>query len=386
MPRQRAADWRTITRAGAGPDRGRFAAGESNLLLRGACFAIEPNQAKSGGTPLFAGGTVLLLLPQGSRMRQPAVIESIEKRQLYSASPATNVVHVGPSSGLHAAAVTRNFGQLLTVSNANPTNPNAAADLDTAIKLTILPVDGRGGIDAQSAHLVRAAVRLTNLTTGKVYRSNDPGSELRRLKTSGGGDVLTIQTDDPLDANTTYRVEVNGTFVDTNNKVRDVMGAFFNSFTGTFTTGTYLPTAEPSINFTQVAPGRHRYAAVRRHHDRARPQALRVDHRRLHLPLHDRDGRHAVGRAGNRHGPHQQRRPADHHRHHLRPRLVPAGRAAGAVGSATTSTASATTPAAATRCSCMPRISPARSASSAGRTWRTTRTRSWASRGRSKTT
>ena len=182
--------------------------------------------------------------------------ETFESRTLLSASVSSksHIQTIGQTSGLVAAAATPSFGSLsVTSTTTGSTAGTSNADLDTAIKITIIPATGHGGIDA--TNLIRAAVRLTNVTTGKVYRSSDSGtlkSELQRLKTSGGGDVLIIQALNPLDANNTYRVEVNGTYATSSVKVRDVEGALFSSFTGTFTTGSYLAPAPAGINFTQA--------------------------------------------------------------------------------------------------------------------------------------
>ncbi|MGC4033795.1 MAG: Ig-like domain-containing protein [Tepidisphaeraceae bacterium] len=186
--------------------------------------------------------------------------ETVEARKLFSSTASNTVNVIGETSGVYAAVTTPTFVSLEVTSTDNPSNPAAAADLNTAIRLTI---SGGSGIDP--TNLIRAAVRLTDLTSGKVYKSSDPDSELQRLKTTGGGDALIIQTNDPLTANHQYRVEVNGTYVTSNNRVRDVDGNIFASYTTTFTTGTYLPASDPTINFDQYlqsAPGTKTFACV----------------------------------------------------------------------------------------------------------------------------
>ena len=107
-----------------------------------------------------------------------------------SASPSAKAVQtIGETSGLMAQAATPTFDQLsVTSTPTGTTDGTTNADLDTAIKITIIPATGHGGIDA--TNLQRAAVKLTDLTDNKVYQSIDTSSkksELQRLKTSGGG-------------------------------------------------------------------------------------------------------------------------------------------------------------------------------------------------------
>ena len=183
------------------------------------------------------------------QMSKLFVFESLDAKKMLSASPV-NVI--GPSSGLHAAAVTREFDQLTvtaTVNGVANSNGSTGGDLDTAIKVTIKTGAGLGGIDA--LNLIRSAVRLTDLTSGHVYKSSDPDSELQRVKTSGGGDIIIVQTDDLLPANHSFRLELNGTYATAGNKIRDVDGNAFSAYTGTFTTGSYLVPRDKTINFSQ---------------------------------------------------------------------------------------------------------------------------------------
>lgn len=175
------------------------------------------------------------------------VFESLDAKQMFAASPV-NVI--GPSSGLHAAAVTRQFDKLTVTSTAQGNdNGSTLGDLDTPIKVTIKTGPGLGSINTQN--LVRNAVRLTDLTTGKVYKSSDPNSELQRVKSSGGGDIIVVQTNDLLPKNHQFRLEINGSFSNASNRIRDVDGNAFAAFSATFTTGTYSPPVDSSIKFAQ---------------------------------------------------------------------------------------------------------------------------------------
>jgi hypothetical protein len=99
-------------------------------------------------------------------MRNAFVCESVESRKLFSASALAihnSVATIGQTSGVTAQAVTPTFAALELTSHDNPSNPAAAADLNTAIRLTI-----NGGTGIDPLNLIRAAVRITDVTTGMV--------------------------------------------------------------------------------------------------------------------------------------------------------------------------------------------------------------------------
>ncbi|MGN6504927.1 MAG: hypothetical protein ACTHM6_05130 [Tepidisphaeraceae bacterium] len=202
-------------------------------------------------------------------------LEALESRRLLSVSPgvaARPVTVIGPSAGLTAAAATPSFTHLETDAQDPNDTSNTNAARNTAIKIYIQPSDAGGGIDA--SHLLRNAVQITDLTHNVVWNigssTNNITTLLRKVNTSGAGDVLVLVPNGLWQKNTTYKVELNGLFVggDTN-KIKDVNGLVFDSFgdsTTTFHTGTYLPT--PTVitsgfdRSTQSSAGSHPYTAV----------------------------------------------------------------------------------------------------------------------------
>jgi len=195
------------------------------------------------------------------------MIEGLEKRQLLTAAAVRTV---GATGGVVAQAAIPQFIELHGTShtgNADGADVDATVtsiDQDSALKVTI-DTEGNGSIDATA--LNRAAVRLTDLTTGHVYTSNDPGSELQKLKTTGVGDALIIQTKERLPSGDTFQLEINGSFAGTN-YVRTVNGRPFNDKIFQFTTNNHYakPTPEmDSVSFTastQATAGTNPYTSV----------------------------------------------------------------------------------------------------------------------------
>ncbi len=184
-----------------------------------------------------------------------AAVESLESRQFFAASfdvlvalQAAGQKVIGPTSGATPSAVTPSFATMSTVNSADVNDlGNTSADRDTAIRLTITPNSGHGGVDATK--LFRDAVQITNLDTGEVQLGS---AILDKLKTSGGGDTLILQPTNPLAANTTYKVQINGSYSSAGVRVRTTDGSAFAAFTANFTTGTHLPTPMAGIAFSKT--------------------------------------------------------------------------------------------------------------------------------------
>lgn len=189
------------------------------------------------------------------------VVESLEGRQFFAADWSYPILSrgavasasaVAASTGNTPSATTPTFLTMSTVNHNDIDDlSNTSADRDTAIRLTIDTQSGHGGVDA--TNLIRAAVQITNINTGVVSSGT---AILDKLKTSGGGDTLILQPTNPWAANTTYKVEINGTYTTNGNKVRTTDGTIFAYFTANFTTSSYVPTPMAGISFSkQVVAG-----------------------------------------------------------------------------------------------------------------------------------
>lgn len=98
-----------------------------------------------------------------------------------------------------------------------------------------LPTAGAG---VDSATFSEDSVRLIRVSDGAIIPAT--------LNTSGGGDSVVLQPNQPLAANTQYRFEVTA-------GLRDAAGASFAPFSSSFTTGTAISTADPNIAFEKIA-------------------------------------------------------------------------------------------------------------------------------------
>jgi len=199
------------------------------------------------------------------------MFEGLESRQLMSAvvsAAAPKVATIGATGGLTAQVSTPHFTDLTTTNADGSVNTsNTDVSRDSSIQIQFDRASSGGGIDA--SNLNRGAVQITNMSTGVVYNGNynsanpAPGTGdiralLRKVSTSGGGDVLVIVPTGLWQANTTFKVEVNGGYATNSVKVKDVNGNYFDYFgssTTTFTTGTNYPkpsAAVSSVHFTQT--------------------------------------------------------------------------------------------------------------------------------------
>ena len=202
-------------------------------------------------------------------MQNHVMLEGLESRNLMSAvfAAAAKVQVIGPTTGLTAAASVPTFKNLTTQNVDSSVNTsNTGVSRDTSIQIQFTRGSSGTGIDA--SNLSRGAVQITNLRTGVVYNAVSPANTtagpnirtlLRKVSTSGGGDVLVIVPTGLWDANTTYKVEVNGSYTPSGEKIKDVSGATFAAFgssTTTFTTGANYPQPSPpirnSVSFAQT--------------------------------------------------------------------------------------------------------------------------------------
>jgi glucose/arabinose dehydrogenase len=105
---------------------------------------------------------------------------------------------------------------------------------------SVSPNDGSTGVARDTA--VSAEVRLPNVGSGvdpatlsadtvRLSRNSDGATVPANRNTTGGGDAIILQPTGPLQANTTYRVEITS-------GLKDVSGAAFLPFDSSFTTGT----------------------------------------------------------------------------------------------------------------------------------------------------
>lgn len=112
-----------------------------------------------------------------------------------------------------------------------PGATNVQRDSFVAVDLN-LP---NGGLDPSTVNTT--SVFLTNNATGQVVVST--------VNTTGGGDAITLTPGSLLASNTTYTFTITG-------GVRDVSGASFQAFTGSFTTGTSVAESDPRIAFART--------------------------------------------------------------------------------------------------------------------------------------
>ena len=173
-------------------------------------------------------------------MANIARVEELEGRQFFSSTLPGGVQTIGPSSGLVAAAVTPSVKAV--------TQPTGLSNVrrDTSIVCSLnLP---NGAINFN--RLYRTAFRIYQIDAdgNRVGGAVPTGS----LGTSGGGDTLSITPTDPLKANTTYRVEINQSYVASSDRIRDISGQILDAYAFVLTTGTEIAIADPNINFSQT--------------------------------------------------------------------------------------------------------------------------------------
>jgi glucose/arabinose dehydrogenase len=115
---------------------------------------------------------------------------------------------------------------------------------------------GDGAINVARDFFVAADVKLTtpgagieesslNSNTVKLIRARDGKVVNAVLNTAGGGDAIVLQPTSLLDPNTQY------TFIVTSG-LQDLVGASFQSFSSSFTTGTRGGATDPSVAFERV--------------------------------------------------------------------------------------------------------------------------------------
>ncbi len=111
---------------------------------------------------------------------------------------------------------------------------NVSRDIFVAADV-FLPTTGSGVDDGSFSS---DSVRLERVSDGAIVDAT--------LNTSGGGDAVVLQPNQPLAANTDYRFVVTAA-------LKDVTGTSFAPFTSTFRTGTGITVADPNIAFEKIA-------------------------------------------------------------------------------------------------------------------------------------
>lgn len=180
-------------------------------------------------------------------MSQSNQVEALEGRRLFSGGVAGSVKVIGESGGVYAAAVTPTIKSVTTPEADSLTN----ARRDLTVVVAVNTPNGAVRFD----RLYRDAFRIYAIDANgdRVGGAVPTGN----LQTSGGGDTLSVTPTDPLAANTTYRVEINQSYVANSLKVRDIANNNYAPYQFTFKTGTAISIADPTINFSQqlVASG-----------------------------------------------------------------------------------------------------------------------------------
>ena len=123
----------------------------------------------------------------------------------------------------------------------------------TGPSVTVMrPAAGATGVRRDSfvavdLNLPNGAVDPATISTSSVYLTrNDTGASVAAaVNTTGGGDSITLTPREILPANVGFTFHVT-------NAVKDVSGANFQAFTGTFTTGTSVAESEPRVAFDRT--------------------------------------------------------------------------------------------------------------------------------------
>ena len=171
------------------------------------------------------------------------LIESLEARRLFSAATVPTPYHlIGPSDGLHAAAVNP------SVLNVSSPAKSKAARRDLTITVAMNLPNGAINYDT----LKRDNVRLYEVKADGTKVRVDTGN----AQTSGGGDTISLTPLSILKANTNYSFEINQTYSDSGSiKVKDVSGFTVTPYTLAFSTNTEVAIANPNINFSNTDAG-----------------------------------------------------------------------------------------------------------------------------------
>ena len=192
-------------------------------------------------------------------MEKAVQFESLENRKLFAITGPptfTQLTAVSHSDGVDG-------GNVMTTSSTDSTATlSTPIDTDSALDISFDTM-GHGSLDSNTANgdFIRAAVQITDMTTGQVLRSSDvsmggPTSDLQRLKTSGGGDDLIVQPKQPFIDNHVYTLQLNQVYTgenanNSNEFLRTVDGVDFAQKTFTFTVNSYVTQPPSGISFTQ---------------------------------------------------------------------------------------------------------------------------------------
>ena len=134
-------------------------------------------------------------------------------------------------------ATTQNAVSRPSVTKTTPADGATDVFRDAAVTAEVRLPNVGAGVDTST--LTSTSVRLIRLSDNQLIPAE--------LNTSGGGDVIVLQPTAPLDANTTFRFEVN-------ENLKDVSGAPFLPWTSMFTTGSTLSAGGVgSVAFDKVA-------------------------------------------------------------------------------------------------------------------------------------
>ena len=162
--------------------------------------------------------------------RVPALrvaIEALEQRQLFAVTPAAGEV-VPP-----APAASTNVSSTPRITKVNPAGGATNVKIDSFISCEVFVPNG--GVD------------LLTLNGNTVYlkRSLDGVKIPAVLNTSGGGDVVVLKPQNPLEPNTAYTLTVTA-------GLKDLAGVSFTPLTSTFTTAAPVAVEKPAYKFEQV--------------------------------------------------------------------------------------------------------------------------------------
>ena len=160
--------------------------------------------------------------------RAPALVEALEGRQLFSAAPGA-----GQAVPLATPRVADTITGQPRITKLNPAGGATNVKVDSFISGEVFIPNG--GVDLLT--LTEANVNLKRTIDGVVIPAV--------LNTSGGGDVVILKPENPLEPNTGYTLTVTA-------GLKDLAGVSFAPLTSTFTTAAPVVVEKPAYKFEQV--------------------------------------------------------------------------------------------------------------------------------------